>query len=46
MRDLEDRSRHDNVRVDDLKEAENEIWEETDAILQEMIHDILEYTKT
>ena len=42
MRDLEDRSRRDNLRVDGLKEIENETWEQTEGILQQMIRDILE----
>ena len=42
MRDLEDRSRRDNLRVDGLKEIENETWEQTEGILQQMIRNILE----
>ena len=42
MRNLEDRSRRDNLRVDGLKEIENETWEQTEGILQQMIRDILE----
>ena len=34
MRDLEDGSRCDNLRVDGLKEIENETWEQTKGILQ------------
>ena len=34
MRDLEDGSRCDNLRVDGLKEIENETWEKTKGILQ------------
>ena len=36
------RSRHDNLRVDGLKEIENETWEQTKGILQQMICDVLE----
>ena len=42
MRDLEDRSRRDNLRVDVLKEIDNEIWEKTEETLQQMIRDVLE----
>ena len=42
MRDLEDRSRRDNLRVDGLKEIDNETWEKTEEILQQMIRDVLE----
>ena len=34
MRDLEDKSRRDNFRVDGLKEIENETWKQTEEILQ------------
>ena len=33
MRDLEDISRRNNLRVDGLKEIENETWEQTEGIL-------------
>ena len=36
------RSKHDNLRVDGLKEIENETWEQTKGILQQMIFDVLE----
>ena len=42
MRDLEDRSRRDNLRVEGLKEIDNETWEKTEEILQQMIRDVLE----
>ena len=42
MRDLEDRSRRNNLIVDDLEEIENEGWEQTERILQQMICDVLE----
>ena len=42
MRDLEDRSRRDNLRIDGLKEIDNETWEQTEEILQQMIRDVLE----
>ena len=42
MRDLEDRSRLDKLRVDGLKETDNETWEQTEEILQQMIRDVLE----
>ena len=42
MGDPEHRSRRDNLRVDALKEIENETWEQTEEILQQMIRDVLE----
>ena len=42
MRDLEGRSRHNNLRVDGLKETENKTWEQTEGILLQMIRDVLE----
>ena len=42
MRDLEDRSRRNNLRVDGQKEKDNETREETEKILQQMIRDVLE----
>ena len=33
MRDHEDRSRHNNLRVDGLKEIDDQTWEQTDEIL-------------
>ena len=38
MRDLEDRSRRDNLRVDGLKEIVNVIWEQTEGINIERAH--------
>ena len=42
MRDLEDRSRRSNLRVDGLKEIGNGNWDQTEKILQQMIRDVLE----
>ena len=42
MRDLEDRSRGNNLRVDGLKKIDNETWEQTEEIRQQMICDVLE----
>ena len=42
IRDLEGRSRRDKLRVDGLKEIDNETWEKTEEILQQMIRDVLE----
>ena len=42
MRDLEDRSRRNNLRVDGQKEKDSETREETKEILQQMIRDVLE----
>ena len=41
MKDLDARSRRDNL-IDGLKEIENETWEKTKGILQQMICDVLE----
>ena len=37
LRDMEDRSRSDNLRIDGLKEVENETWEQTEQMLKSMI---------
>ena len=42
LRDMEDRSRRDNLRIDGLKEVENETWEQTEQILKSMIQEKLE----
>ena len=42
MRDLEDRSRRGNLKVDGLKEISNENWDQTEEILQQMIRNVLE----
>ena len=42
LRDIEDRSRHDNLRIDGLQEVENETWEQTEKILKSMIQEKLE----
>ena len=42
MRDLEDRSRRNNLRVDGLKEIDNETWKQTEEILQQMLCNVLE----
>ena len=36
LRDLEDRSRRDNLRIDGIAEVENEMWEQTEKILQNL----------
>ena len=41
MRDLEDRSRRNNLKVDGLKEIENKIWEQIEGILQQIFRDVL-----
>ena len=43
MEDLEGRSRRDNLRVDGLKEIDNETWEQSEEILQQMIRNVLEF---
>ena len=42
MGDPEDRSRRDNLRLDGLKEIDNETWEQNEEILQQMIRNVLE----
>ena len=42
LRDIEDRSRRDNLRIDGLQEVENETWEQTEKILKSMIQEKLE----
>ena len=36
LRDLEDRSRRDNLRIDGIAELENETWEQTEEILHNL----------
>ena len=42
LRDIEDRSRRYNLRIDGLQEVENETWEQTEKILKSMIQEKLE----
>ena len=42
LRDIGDRSRRDNLRIDGLQEVENETWEQTKKILRSMIQEKLE----
>ena len=44
---MEDRSQRDNLRIDSLKEVENESWKQTGQILKNMIQRKLavEYVK-
>ena len=42
LRDIEDRSRRDNFRVDGLQEVENETLEQTENILKSMVQEKLE----
>ena len=42
LRDMEDRSRRDDLRIDGLKEVENETWQQTEQILKSMIQEKLE----
>ena len=42
LRDIEDRSRRDTLRIDGLQEVENETWEQTEKILKSMIQEKLE----
>ena len=42
LRDIEDRCRRDNLRIDGLQEVENETWEQTEKILKGMIQEKLE----
>ena len=41
LRDIEDRCRRDNLRIDGLQEVENETWEQTEKILKGMIQEKL-----
>ena len=42
LRDLEDRSRRDNLRIDGIAELENETWEQTEEILHNLFKEKLE----
>ena len=42
LRDLEDRSRRDNLRIDGIAEMENETWEQTEEILQNLFEEKLQ----
>ena len=42
LRDLEDRSRRDNLRTDGIAELENETWEQTEEILHNLFKEKLE----
>ena len=42
LRDLEDRSRRDNLRIDGRAEVENETWEQTEEILRNLFKEKLE----
>ena len=42
LRDIVDRCRRDNLRIDGLQEVENETWEQTEKILKGMIQEKLE----
>ena len=42
LRDMEDRSRRDNLRIDGLKEMENESWDQTEEALLKMIREKLD----
>ena len=41
LRDLEDRSRRDNLRFDEVKEYENESWNDTEEILKDFLFEHL-----
>ena len=45
LRDLEDRSRLDNLRIDGIAEVENETWEQTEEILQNLFKEKLQLGK-
>ena len=42
MRDMENRCPSGNLRIDGLKEVENETWEQTKQIIKSMIYEKLE----
>ena len=37
LRDLEDRSRRDNLRFDGVREYENESWNDTEEVLKDFL---------
>ncbi|XP_065643827.1 uncharacterized protein LOC136075231 [Hydra vulgaris] len=41
LREIEDRSRRNNLRIDGLKESENENWNETELKVQKFFEDLL-----
>ena len=41
LRDIEDRSRHDNLRINGIAEVENDTWEQTEEILQNLFKEKL-----
>ena len=41
LRDLEDRSRRDNLRFDEVKEYENKSWNDTEEILKDFLFEHL-----
>ena len=42
LRDLKDRSRRDNLRIDEIAKVEKETWEQTEEILQNLIEEKLQ----
>ena len=42
LRDLDDRSRLDNLRIDGIAEVENKTWEQTEKILQNLFKEKLQ----
>ncbi|XP_065681347.1 uncharacterized protein LOC136094977 [Hydra vulgaris] len=41
LREIEDRSRRNNLRIDGVKESENESWEESDSKVKKIFEDYL-----
>ena len=37
LRDLEDRSRRDNLRFDEVRDFENESWNDTEEVLKDLL---------
>ena len=42
LKDLEDRSRRDNLMIDGIAEVQNEMWEQTEEILQNLFKEKLQ----
>ena len=45
LRTLEDRSRRDNLRIDEIPEYEEESWDDTEKLLKDALHEKLGVNK-
>ena len=45
LRNLEDRSRRDNLRIDEIPEYEEESWNDTEELLKDALHEKLDVNK-